>query len=74
MIGQEWSQFVKDSRYMNVETLHFIREEENTYYVTAYDNAGWECGGYNRTEIGDRQMRCLVTIGEDLERSPVRVV
>ena len=71
MMGEEWSGFVKDSRYMNADTFHFIREEGNTYYVTAYDTAGWECGGYNRSEIGDRQMRCLVTIGNDLGRSPV---
>lgn len=72
--GDEWTAFVKDSSYMNVETLHFILEEDNTYYVTGYDAAGWECGGYNEREIGNRQMRCLVTIGTDIGTSPVRAV
>lgn len=73
MYGEEWEQFLKDSRYTNVEMLHFIREEEDTYYVTAYNDAGIECGGYDRRSIGRRQMRCLVTMGENVEHSPVSV-
>ena len=71
MYGDEWAMFLKGSRYTNVQMLHFIREEEDTYYVTAYDDAGFECGGYDRRKIGARQMRCLVTMGQDVGHSPV---
>ena len=59
--------------YRNVGFLHFILQEKDTYYVTAYDDVGSECGGYNRREIGPRKMRCFVTMGENLEHSPVSV-
>ena len=71
LYGEEWEAFVKDSSYTNVAALHFIQEEADTYYVTAYGEDGSECGGYNRTEIGARQMRCLATIQNDLGISPV---
>ena len=73
MYGEEWAKFVKDSRYTNVDVLHFILQEEDTYYVTAYDDSGVECGGYNRTEIGRRQMRCFVTMGLNIGHSPVSI-
>ena len=71
MKGEEWETFVKDSSYTNVAALHFIKEEADTYYVTAYGEDGSECGGYNRTDIGPRQMRCMATIDNDLATSPV---
>ena len=73
MYGAEWAEFVKDSRYTNVDVLHFILQEEDTYYVTAYDDGVSECGGYNHSEIGRRQMRCFVTMGAIIEHSPVSV-
>ena len=70
LYSDEWRGFLSDSRYTNVATFHFIREEEDCYYVTAYDNAGYECNGYNLAEVGYRQRRCLVTLGH-LQESPV---
>ena len=71
LYGEEWETFVKDSKYTNVAALHFIKEEADTYYVTGYGEDGSECGGYNRTEIGERQMRCLATMQNDIGISPV---
>lgn len=71
LYGEEWETFVKDSTYTNVAALHFIKEEADTYYVTAYGEDGSECGGYNRMEIGSRQMRCLATIQNDVAICPV---
>lgn len=69
--SQEWRDFLDDSTYINVATFHFIRQEEDCYYVTAYNDAGHECNGYNLTLVGYRQRRCLILV-EDLHQSPVR--
>ena len=70
LYSDEWRDFLHDSRYQNVATFHFIREEEDCYYVTAYDNAGYECNGYDLALVGYRQRRCLVML-EHLQESPV---
>ena len=67
----EWRKFLDDSKYINMATLHFIRHEEDCYYVTAYNNSGYEMSGYNLALTGYRQRRCLLTL-EHLNASPVR--
>ncbi|GJY25312.1 hypothetical protein Tco_0400038 [Tanacetum coccineum] len=52
-----------------VSALHFIREGEDEYYVTAYHNGGIECNGYDLVRVGYRQRRCLVTMGDMKESS-----
>lgn len=66
----EWHKFLDDSKYRHVTTFHFIREEEDSYYVTAYDNSGSELNGYNLDVVGYRQCRWMATL-EHLEESPV---
>ena len=70
LYDMEWRKFLDDSKYRNVATFHFIREEEDSYYVTAYNNAGAELNGYNLNLVGYRQRRWLATL-EHLESSPV---
>nr|GEW00578.1 hypothetical protein [Tanacetum cinerariifolium] len=55
-----------------VATLHFIRQGVDEYYVTAYHSGGFECNGYDLVLVGQRQKRCLVTMG-DMEDSPFLV-
>ena len=74
MYGVSWKRFVEDSKYKNVATLHFIREEENTFYVTAYDIDGAECGGYKLSDVGNRVVRCFCKLGDDLQHSTVSVI
>nr|GEU28609.1 ribonuclease H-like domain, reverse transcriptase, RNA-dependent DNA polymerase [Tanacetum cinerariifolium] len=56
------------SRYVRVNTLHFIRNAPDEYYVTGYHNDGSECNGYDLDHVGFRQRRCLLTVG-NLEES-----
>lgn len=62
--GSEWQAFIDQSQYINVATFHFIRQEEDCYYVTGYNDAGHECPGYDLALLGYRQRRCLVTLDE----------
>ena len=50
LYSKGWKDFLADSKYTNVLTFHFIREEEDYYYVTAYNDDGYECNGYNLAE------------------------
>ena len=70
MFEAEWRGFLHDSKYKNVAMFHFIRQEEDYYYVTAYNNEGYECNGSNLAEVGYRQRRWLVTL-EHIQESPV---
>lgn len=63
LFSDEWKQFVDESRYRNVAMLHFIRQGEDMYYVTAYDNAGAEVGGYKNADVGTRKRRCFGMLG-----------
>lgn len=67
---REWRTFLDDSKYVNMRTLHFIRDSEDCYYLTAYNQFGYEMNGYNLALVGYRQRRCLLTL-EQLESSPV---
>ncbi|PWA44959.1 eukaryotic aspartyl protease family protein [Artemisia annua] len=60
LYSHEWKTFLDESGYMNFSMLHFIREEPDLYYVTAYNDYGFECNGYN--DVGDRQQRCMLTL------------
>ena len=61
LYSHEWQAFWDDSKYEDVATLHFIREEEDYYYVTGYNHQGYECNGYHVLFEGHKQRRCLVT-------------
>jgi hypothetical protein len=43
--GLGWRRFIDESGYMNIRTLHFIKEGDDTFYVTAYEEDGGESGG-----------------------------
>lgn len=64
LYSHEWKKFLEDSGYRNIHMLHFIRQEQDLYYVTAYNRSGFECNGYNMPEVGYRQPRCLLTLEE----------
>ena len=66
----EWRGFLDDSKYTDVSIFHFIRQEDDTYYVTAYNNDGHELNGYNLAMVGYRQRRFLGTL-EQLDESLV---
>ncbi|GKB92271.1 hypothetical protein Tco_0964543 [Tanacetum coccineum] len=51
LFSREWKSFITDSRYMRVNTLHFIRAAPDEYYVTGYHNDGSECNGYDLDRI-----------------------
>ena len=70
LYSHEWKEFLDDSGYRNIYMLHFIREEPDLYYVTAYNKMGFECNGYNFADVGDRQQRCMLTL-EDRKKAPV---
>ena len=70
LYSHEWKDFLTDSRYNNAATLHFVREEEDCYYVTGYYDEGHECNGYELALVGYRQRRCLVSV-EQPQQSPV---
>ena len=69
----EWRAFLDDSKYANMATLHFIRLEEDCYYITAYDINGYEMSGYNLNLAGYRQRRWLITL-DQLQSSPVSLL
>ena len=71
LYSSEWKAFLEDSKYVNVSTFHFIRQEQDCYYVTGYNDAGHECNGYLLTLVGNRQRRCLVTLN-NMDEYPVR--
>ena len=62
LYSHEWKKFLEDSGYRNIHMFHFVREEQDLYYVTAYNNYGFECNGYNLADVGYRQIRCLLTV------------
>ncbi|GJV23190.1 hypothetical protein Tco_1375885 [Tanacetum coccineum] len=68
--SDEWKAFISDSRYMRVNTLHFIRVAPDEYYVTGYHNYGSKCNGYDLAHIGYRQRRCLVMV-TNMKESPM---
>ena len=70
LYSHEWKHFLEDSNYRNIAMFHFIREEQDLYYVTAYNIAGYECNGYNLADVGYRQRRCMITL-EEIAEGPV---
>nr|GEV65438.1 DNA-binding pseudobarrel domain-containing protein [Tanacetum cinerariifolium] len=52
LFSHEWQEFLRDSKYVMVSFLHFIRQVQDEYYVTAYQNAGGECNGYDLARAG----------------------
>ena len=71
LYSSEWRDFLDNSKYVNVATFQFIREEQDCYYVTGYNDAGYECNGYDLALVGYRQRRCLFTL-DDPEQPAVR--
>lgn len=70
LCGREWKAFLDDSKYRDVLILHFIREEEDYYYVTAYNEEGYECNGYDLVLESYRERRCCRAL-EQVFQSPV---
>ncbi|GJW32675.1 hypothetical protein Tco_0052707, partial [Tanacetum coccineum] len=70
LFSREWKAFITDSRYVRVNTLHFIRDAPDEYYVTGYHNDGSECNGYDLDRVGFRQRIFLLTVAY-LEESPI---
>ncbi|GJT67977.1 hypothetical protein Tco_1019457 [Tanacetum coccineum] len=70
LFSREWKAFITDSRYVRVNTLHFIRAAPDEYYVTGYHNDGRECNGYDLDRVGFRQRRFLLIV-DNLEESPI---
>ena len=70
LYSHEWKKFLEDSGYRNIHMFHFIREEQDLYYVTAYNRSGYECNGYNLATVGYRQRRCMLTL-EHIKEAPV---
>ncbi|GJY83145.1 hypothetical protein Tco_0496521 [Tanacetum coccineum] len=69
-LSNEWKAFISDSRYVMVNTLHFIRAAPDEYYVIGYHNDGCEGNGYDLARVGYQQRRCLVMVA-DMEESPI---
>lgn len=69
--GLQWRSFIDESRYVNIRTLHFIKEAADTFYVTAYEEDGGESGGYGAVHTRHRMVRCTGLVGEDENVSPV---
>ena len=44
--GYKWTKFAKENISNRVWLLHFIREGDDTWYVTGYQSNGHEDGGY----------------------------
>lgn len=57
LYGDEWIKFVEDNVPASVRTLHFIKEGEDTFYVTGYAKNGSEGSGY---DVSRRFVKCLV--------------
>ena len=57
LYGDEWIKFVEDNVPASVKILHFIKEGEDTFYVTGYNENGSEGSGY---DVGRRFVKCLV--------------
>ncbi|GJT43115.1 hypothetical protein Tco_0951830, partial [Tanacetum coccineum] len=70
LFSNEWKEFLHESKYIRVSTFYFIHQGVDEYYVTAYHNGGFECNGYDLVRVGNKQKRCLVTMG-DMKESPV---
>lgn len=69
--GLRWRRFIEESRYINIRTLHFIKEGADTFYVTAYEENGGESGGYGSIHTRHRMVRCTGLVGENENISPV---
>jgi hypothetical protein len=69
--GLGWTRFIDESRYINIRTLHFIKEGADTFYVTAYEEDGGESGGYASLHTRHRMVRCTGLVGEDENISPI---
>ena len=72
LYSHEWKKFLEDSGYRNIHMFHFVREEQDLYYVTAYNTSGFECNGYNLAEVGYRQIRCLLTVEHRTDAPVIR--
>ncbi|GJW93740.1 RNA-directed DNA polymerase, eukaryota [Tanacetum coccineum] len=70
LFSREWKAFITDSRYVWVNTLHFIRAAPDEYYVSGYHNDGSECNRYDLDRVGFRQRIFLLTVA-NLEESPI---
>ncbi|GJV31199.1 hypothetical protein Tco_1391599 [Tanacetum coccineum] len=65
-----YTAYITDSRYVRVNTLHFIRAAPDEYYVIGYHNDGSECNGYDLDRVGFRQRRCLLIVA-NMEESQI---
>lgn len=71
--GAGWDNFIELSGYLNIRTLHFIKEAADTFFVTAYDADGLEIGGYGIIHTRNRLVRCIAEVGADQSSSPVKL-
>ncbi|GJY44368.1 hypothetical protein Tco_0432581 [Tanacetum coccineum] len=44
--GQRWTELCVET-LSTTKMEHFIEHDDDTFYVTGYDENGYECGGYN---------------------------
>nr|GEW21731.1 DNA-binding pseudobarrel domain-containing protein [Tanacetum cinerariifolium] len=51
LLGDEWENFARDNLNSSVRTLHFVKEGENTFYVTGFNRHRIEWQGYNQLVI-----------------------
>ena len=64
---KEWIDFVKSNVPANATDIHFIRQGDDSYYVTVYKEDGSECYGYDRKLKGAIFFRCLVEFNHGMQ-------
>ncbi|GJU19344.1 ribonuclease H-like domain-containing protein [Tanacetum coccineum] len=62
----EWENFARDNLNSSVRTLHFVKEADDTFYVTGYNYDGIEYQGYEQRVVGNRVVTCLILPGDFL--------
>ncbi|GJR57256.1 hypothetical protein Tco_1499418 [Tanacetum coccineum] len=53
LLGDEWENFARDNLNSSVRTLHFVKEGDDTFYITRFNRDGIEWQGYDQLVIGD---------------------
>ena len=60
LYDSQWLDFVKNNVPADATDMHFIKQGDDSYYVTVYNEDGDECFGYDKKLVGPRLTRCLV--------------
>ncbi|GJU29074.1 hypothetical protein Tco_1172663 [Tanacetum coccineum] len=58
--GDEWENFTRDNLNSSVRTLHFVKEADDTFYITGYNHDGIEWQGYEELAKGNIAVKCLI--------------